>query len=43
MWHFESGAAKRAAATAGILIINAEDGPSKHLTQVWINFFLVAF
>lgn len=43
MRHFESGAAKRAAATAGIPIINAGDGPGQHPTQVWINFFLVAF
>ena len=35
MRHFESGAAKRAAATAGIPIINAGDGPGQHPTQVW--------
>lgn len=34
MRHFESGAAKRAAATAGIPIINAGDGPGQHPTQV---------
>ena len=32
--HFESGAARRAAATAGIPIINAGDGPGQHPTQV---------
>ncbi|KAK7860336.1 aspartate carbamoyltransferase 2 [Quercus suber] len=30
MRHFESGAAKRAAVTAGIPIINAGDGPGQH-------------
>ena len=34
MRHFESGAAKRAAVTAGIPIINAGDGPGQHPTQV---------
>lgn len=34
MRHFESGAAKRAAATAEIPIINAGDGPGQHPTQV---------
>lgn len=34
MRHFESGAAKRAAATAGIPVINAGDGPGQHPTQV---------
>lgn len=38
MRHFESGAAKRAAATAGIPVINAGDGPGQHPTQVWRNF-----
>lgn len=37
MRHFESGAAKRAAATAGIPIINAGDGPGQHPTQVTYN------
>jgi len=34
MRHFESGAAKRAAATASIPVINAGDGPGQHPTQV---------
>lgn len=34
MRHFESGAAKRAAATANIPVINAGDGPGEHPTQV---------
>lgn len=34
MRHFESGAAKRAAATACIPVINAGDGPGQHPTQV---------
>ena len=34
MRHFESGAARRAAATAEIPIINAGDGPGQHPTQV---------
>lgn len=34
MRHFESGAAKRAASTANIPIINAGDGPGEHPTQV---------
>lgn len=34
--HFESGAAKRAAAIAGIPIINAGDGPGQHPTQVYM-------
>lgn len=38
MRHFESGAARRAAATAGIPIINAGDGPGQHPTQVCIEF-----
>ncbi|KAM7252144.1 hypothetical protein ACFE04_024027 [Oxalis oulophora] len=37
MRHFESGAAKRAAATAGIPIINAGDGPGQHPSQ-WKHF-----
>ena len=32
--HFENGAAKRAAATATIPVINAGDGPGQHPTQV---------
>lgn len=34
MRHFESGAARKAAATASIPIINAGDGPGQHPTQV---------
>ena len=34
MRHFESGAAKRAAVTAGIPIINGGDGPGQHPTHV---------
>lgn len=34
MRHFESGAAKKAAATATIPVINAGDGPGQHPTQV---------
>jgi len=37
MRHFESGAARRAAATAEIPIINAGDGPGQHPTQVATN------
>lgn len=32
--HFESGAARRAASTASIPVINAGDGPGQHPTQV---------
>lgn len=32
--HFESGAARRAATTASIPVINAGDGPGQHPTQV---------
>ena len=35
--HFESGAARRAASTASIPIINAGDGPGQHPTQVYID------
>lgn len=41
MRHFESGAAKRAAATAGIPIINAGDGPGQHPTQVCMKIDMV--
>jgi aspartate carbamoyltransferase catalytic subunit len=34
MRHFESGAAKRAAVTASIPVINAGDGPGQHPSQV---------
>jgi aspartate carbamoyltransferase catalytic subunit len=36
--HFESGAARRAADTAIIPVINAGDGPGQHPTQVNIQF-----
>jgi ornithine carbamoyltransferase len=36
--HFESGAARRAADTANIPVINAGDGPGQHPTQVNIQF-----
>jgi aspartate carbamoyltransferase catalytic subunit len=32
--HFESGAARMAAATANIPVINAGDGPGQHPSQV---------
>ncbi|XP_022716850.1 aspartate carbamoyltransferase 1, chloroplastic isoform X1 [Durio zibethinus] len=41
MRHFESGAAKRAAATAGIPIINAGDGPGQHPTQALLDVYTV--
>lgn len=40
MRHFESGAARRAAATATIPVINAGDGPGQHPTQVCNEFLL---
>lgn len=36
--HFESGAARRAADTANIPVINAGDGPGQHPTQVNFQF-----
>lgn len=39
MRHFESGAARRAASTAGIPIINAGDGPGQHPTQVCMYLY----
>lgn len=42
MRHFESGAAKRAAATAGIPIINAGDGPGQHPTQVFAKLLFMS-
>ena len=39
MRHFEGGAARRAAMTANIPVINAGDGPGQHPTQV-CNLFL---
>ncbi|MBA0838356.1 hypothetical protein Goarm_010421, partial [Gossypium armourianum] len=41
MRHFESGAAKRAAATAGIPIINAGDGPGQHPTQALLDVYTI--
>lgn len=38
--HFESGAARRAAAIAGIPIVNAGDGPGQHPTQVGMHSML---
>ncbi|KAK8479458.1 hypothetical protein V6N11_035067 [Hibiscus sabdariffa] len=41
MRHFESGAAKRAAATAGVPIINAGDGPGQHPTQALLDVYTI--
>ncbi|GAV85885.1 OTCace domain-containing protein/OTCace_N domain-containing protein [Cephalotus follicularis] len=41
MRHFESGAAKRAAATADIPIINAGDGPGQHPTQALLDVYTI--
>ncbi|KAI6690583.1 hypothetical protein NL676_027411 [Syzygium grande] len=41
MRHFESGAARRAAATAGIPVINAGDGPGQHPTQALLDVYTV--
>ncbi|XP_057977712.1 aspartate carbamoyltransferase 2, chloroplastic isoform X2 [Malania oleifera] len=41
MRHFESGAAKRAAATAGIPIINAGDGPGQHPSQALLDVYTI--
>lgn len=41
--HFESGAAKKAANTANIPIINAGDGPGQHPTQVCPSIPLTHF
>lgn len=38
MRHFESGAARRAASTASIPVINAGDGPGQHPTQVCVSW-----
>ncbi|KAF6159114.1 hypothetical protein GIB67_032731 [Kingdonia uniflora] len=42
MRHFESGAARKAAATASIPIINAGDGPGEHPTQDDIKDYLTS-
>ncbi|OWM81301.1 aspartate carbamoyltransferase 2, chloroplastic-like isoform X2 [Punica granatum] len=41
MRHFESGAAMRAANTAGIPIINAGDGPGQHPTQALLDVYTI--
>ncbi|KAL9273048.1 Aspartate carbamoyltransferase 2, chloroplastic-like protein [Drosera capensis] len=41
MRHFESGAAKRAAATAKIPVINAGDGPGQHPTQALLDVYTI--
>ncbi|KAL6128561.1 hypothetical protein ACLB2K_071916 [Fragaria x ananassa] len=41
MRHFESGAAKRAAATAGVPVINAGDGPGQHPTQALLDVYTI--
>ncbi|XP_050387722.1 aspartate carbamoyltransferase 1, chloroplastic-like [Argentina anserina] len=41
MRHFESGAAKRAAATSGIPVINAGDGPGQHPTQALLDVYTI--
>ncbi|KAG6382370.1 hypothetical protein SASPL_157962 [Salvia splendens] len=41
MRHFESGAARRAAATATIPIINAGDGPGQHPTQALLDMYTI--
>ncbi|XP_008789690.2 aspartate carbamoyltransferase, chloroplastic-like [Phoenix dactylifera] len=39
--HFESGAARRAASTASIPIINAGDGPGQHPTQALLDVYTI--
>ncbi|KAJ1387322.1 Aspartate/ornithine carbamoyltransferase [Sesbania bispinosa] len=39
--HFESGAARRAAAIADIPIINAGDGPGQHPTQALLDIYTI--
>ncbi|KVI10392.1 Aspartate carbamoyltransferase [Cynara cardunculus var. scolymus] len=41
MRHFESGAARRAAMTANIPIINAGDGPGEHPTQALLDVYTI--
>ncbi|KAF2290523.1 hypothetical protein GH714_014249 [Hevea brasiliensis] len=41
MRHFESGAARRAAVTASIPIINAGDGPGQHPTQALLDVYTI--
>ncbi|KAJ0988212.1 hypothetical protein J5N97_006568 [Dioscorea zingiberensis] len=42
MRHFESGAARRAASTATIPVINAGDGPGQHPTQALLDVYTIA-
>ncbi|XP_045828617.1 aspartate carbamoyltransferase 1, chloroplastic [Trifolium pratense] len=39
--HFESGAARRAAATANIPVINAGDGPGQHPSQALLDVYTI--
>jgi aspartate carbamoyltransferase catalytic subunit len=39
--HFENGAARRAASTAGIPVINAGDGPGQHPTQALLDVYTI--
>ncbi|CAN0923434.1 Aspartate carbamoyltransferase 2, chloroplastic [Linum grandiflorum] len=39
--HFESGASRKAAATASIPIINAGDGPGQHPTQALLDVYTI--
>ncbi|KAK7300028.1 hypothetical protein RJT34_10859 [Clitoria ternatea] len=41
MRHFESGAARRAAETARIPVINAGDGPGQHPTQALLDVYTI--
>ncbi|GMH22436.1 hypothetical protein Nepgr_024279 [Nepenthes gracilis] len=41
MRHFESGAARRAAAAAKIPVINAGDGPGQHPTQALLDVYTI--
>ncbi|WZZ28613.1 hypothetical protein YC2023_012014 [Brassica napus] len=41
MRHFESDAAKKAAATANIPVINAGDGPEEHSTQALLDVYTI--
>lgn len=41
MRHFESGAARRAATTASIPVINAGDGPGQHPTQALLDVYTI--
>ncbi|KAJ4886994.1 hypothetical protein Rs2_26742 [Raphanus sativus] len=41
MRHFESGAAKKAAATSNIPVINACDGPGEHPTQALLDVYTI--